>query len=74
MIVIDGYVIAVEKNDKNYSELAKIIKNKPKDPDGKINRLKFETLEWELVELPPMPEDEEATIEDYEAALSEVGV
>lgn len=46
-----------------------------KAPHGYQYRLRADTLEWELVEMPPVePEDEEATAEDYEAALKEMGV
>lgn len=47
----------------------------PDAPDGFQYRLRADNLEWELVELPPAPaEDDAATLEDYEAALREVGV
>lgn len=80
-MIIDGYLIAVgsgsggeEITETEYNNLLSVIHNKPTAPEGYDYRLK-DTLEWELYELPPMPiEDEEATTEDYEAALAELGV
>lgn len=80
-IINNGYLVAigngsggVEITETEYNSILGIIHNKPTAPEGYDYRLK-DTLEWELYELPPMPiEDEEATAEDYEAALSEVGV
>lgn len=80
-IINNGYIIAVgsgsggmEITEAEYNNLLAVIRNKPIAPDGYDYRLR-EDLEWELVELPPMPiEDEEATTEDYEAALAELGV
>ena len=50
--------------------------SKPCAPDGYTYKLRADTLEWELVELPPEPDpgEDEATAEDYEAALQELGV
>ena len=57
-----------------YDHIKSIIANRPTAPDGYGYRL-TENLEWELYELPPEEvTDEEATAEDYEAALSEMGV
>lgn len=65
MIVINGYVVAAEKADDNYEVLIQKIKNAPTAQDGYMYRLRADTLEWELVELPPMPEPEdEPTVED----------
>ena len=75
MIIIDGYIIAIEKKDLNYEELRQIITGKPADPEGYQYRLKADTLEWELVELPPEPEpDPDAEAADYEQALIDLGV
>lgn len=64
MVTKDGYIIAVEKTDANYSEIVGTISKKPTDPDGFAYKLRADNLEWELVELPPIePEpltDEEA--------------
>lgn len=64
----------IEITETEYNEILNLILNKPKAESGYDYRLKTD-LTWELYELPPMPiEDEEATAEDYEAALTEVGV
>ena len=82
-IVENGYIIAVTTNygqieitDGEYSELLAMIRSEPTAPDGYTYMLRADTLEWELVELPPEPEpvDEDATTEDYESALTELGV
>lgn len=80
-IINSSYLIAVghgsggtEITEAEYSNLLEVIHNKPNAPDSYDYRLR-EDLEWELYELPIIPtEDEEATTEDYEAALTEVGV
>lgn len=80
-IINNGYLIAIgngsggtEITAEEYAELLNIIHNKPTAESGYDYRLKAD-LTWEKYELPPMPEeDEEATTEDYEAALAEVGV
>ena len=67
-------VTAITENE--YNAILTIIRNRPTDPAGYTYMLRADTLEWELVELPPEPEpvDEDATAEDYESALSELGV
>lgn len=76
MIVINGYIIAVEKTDNNFKELTAKIADKPTEPQGYQYKLRADTLEWELVELPPEPEpgDEEAGEEDYVQVLNDLGV
>lgn len=76
MIIIDGYIVAVEKKDDNYQEMLAIIQNKPADPDGYQYKLRAADLQWELVELPPEPEpgDEDAGEEDYIQVLDDLGV
>lgn len=55
---------ATEITEAEYAEILSKIQNKPTDPDGYTYQLRADTLEWELVELPPVePEpltDEEA--------------
>ena len=64
-----------EITESEYSNMLSVINAKPVAPDGCGYKLRADTLTWELYELPPVPEDdEEATAEDYEAALAEVGV
>lgn len=62
MIVVNGYIFAIEKTDQEYNEILQKIQNKPTDPDGYQYRLRADTLEWELVELPESePQNEELT-------------
>ena len=51
--------IAKEERDNIFS----LMLRKPADPDGYQYKLRADTLEWELVELPPV-EPEPPTIED----------
>lgn len=76
MIVINNYIIAIQKSDPNYAELHELIVNRPTDaPGGYTYMLNATTLEWELVELPPTPEPEpDAEISDYEQQLADLGV
>lgn len=63
-----------EITGEKYDEILNMIRNKPTAPDGYEYRLTND-LEWELYELPAEEqEDEEATGEDYQAALAELGV
>lgn len=55
---------------EEYDELSAIIAACPEAPDGYEYLLKTD-LTWELVEL---PSDEEATADDFQEALSEMGV
>ena len=81
-IVIDGYIAALtngggtEITEAEYNSIMQKIQTKPADPEGFQYKLRADTLEWELVELPPSPDpgEEDATAEDYEAALQELGV
>lgn len=58
MIVQNGYIVATEPTDSDYETIVDVIRNKPYDVDGYQYRLRADDLEWELVELPPMPEPE----------------
>lgn len=69
-IIIDGYLIAVgsgsggeEITETKYNDLLEVIRNKPTAESGYDYRLR-EDLEWELYELPPVPEDDELTAEE----------
>ena len=62
----------IEITEAEYNNIKTIIDNRPTAPDGFAYRLTAE-LEWELYEL-PVVEDEEATTEDYQTALAEMGV
>lgn len=66
----DNAEITAEK----YNEIMELLRKRPTAPDGYGCRL-TDSLEWELYELPPAEEGEEdATEEDYLAALAELGV
>ena len=63
--IVDGYVYTVgtgrgftEITQAEYNNLLGIITSVPTAPDGYAYRLRADTLEWELVELPPEPEPE----------------
>jgi hypothetical protein len=67
----NGYIVAlstgcgqVEISDAEYNELLFIIHSKPTDPEGYVYMLLADTLEWELVELPPEPEPDEPGAEE----------
>lgn len=78
-----GFVIFIgtgnggmEITEAEYTEILTVIRNKPVPRDGYDYKLK-EDLSWDEYELPPIepePMAEDATAEDYEAALREVGV
>lgn len=75
MIVVNGYILAIEKTDADYDELHRIISEKPADPEGYQYRLRFDTHTWDLVELPPEPEpDPDVGEEDYIQVLDDLGV
>lgn len=59
---------------EEYAQILDTIRSRPTAEAGYGYRLKTD-LTWELVELPPVEEiEEEATIEDYAAALRDMGV
>lgn len=65
----------VEIDETRFNEINKIIETVPSAPQGFAYRLKADTLTWELVELPPVEEqDDEATESDYITALQDLGV
>lgn len=79
----DGYIYSIASGssisgtaitEAEYNRILAALKNKPTAPVGFDYRLR-EDLEWELYELPEMEEiPEEATEDDYIAALAELGV
>lgn len=82
-LIDSGYICAVgvailgeSITEAEYNEILALIAEKPSAPSGYIYKLRADTLEWELVELPPEPDpgEEDAEIEDYEQALAELGV
>lgn len=79
-LVENGYIVAVgtgaggeEIAVGEYSTILKTIQDKPVPPEGKDYRL-TETLEWEEYDRPAEEVDPDATEEDYQAALAEMGV
>ena len=75
--VSDSTSDAVEGNAtyEQYQTVLSIIRTISKAPDGYTYCLRADTLEWELVEMPVVPvEDEEASATDYKNALSDLGV
>lgn len=63
-----------EITEAEYYEILSMLRNRPTAPDGYGYRL-TKDLVWEQYELPPEEvTDEEATAEDYAAALGEMGV
>ncbi len=78
--VANGYITmfgegkgATEISESEYNRLKEVMHTRPDAPSGFDYRLK-EDLMWELYELPPVEESEEATEADYQAALREMGV
>lgn len=82
--VADGYLISLEKRETvttgteiteaEYNHINSLLADRPTAPDGFSYRLSA-NLEWELYELPVVEEvDEDATADDYEVALAEMGV
>lgn len=70
-IINNGYLVAIgngsggtEITEAEYNNLLEIIHNKPIAESGFDYRLRADTLEWELVEIPPMPDDDELTAEE----------
>lgn len=59
--------------ENQYNEILAMLRNRPTAPEGFSYRLTKE-LEWELYELPVEEAEEEATEEDFMAALAELGV
>lgn len=66
----NGYVAYIanhggntEITESEYNAIMQKIRTKPADPDGYAYKLRADTLEWELVKLPPV-EPEPLTDED----------
>ena len=79
-ITKDGYILAIGAgttgtaiSEDEYNSILAAIQSCPSAPNGYGYRL-TEDLKWELYELPAIEQsDEEATTEDYQAALAELG-
>lgn len=71
-IIKNGYIsaltdgeIGIEISESECAEIIMKLKSVPKNDNPNLSyRLRADTLEWELVELPPMPEDDELTAEE----------
>jgi len=63
MITDGAYIVAVSEADASYANIIGVINRKPEDPDGYCYRLRADTLEWELVEIPPA-QDTDPTAEE----------
>ena len=79
-IVSYGHILSIgigaageEITEQEYTQIRSTIKNAPTAPDGYVCML-TESLEWELVSVKTPEIDEDATADDYRAALSEMGV
>ena len=83
-VIEDGYIIGIGTNgndsvteitESEYNTILSLIHNRPTARDGYTYKLKADTLEWELVELPPIDDtDDDATESDYIEALQDLGV
>ena len=80
-IIDSSYIISVgtgtggtEITESEYNDLLSIIHNRPTPQTGFDYKLKADTLTWELVELPPVEDDTDATESDYITALQDLGV
>ena len=58
-----GYIVSVT-SDILTGEIQHAIASVPSAPDGYAYRLKADTIQWELYEVPPVPEDDEITAEE----------
>ena len=58
-----GYIVSVT-SDSLTGEIQHAIASVLPAPDGYAYRLKADTIQWELYELPPTPEDDEITAEE----------
>ena len=73
-VINPPYIIGIGENpsvtegisQEEYDMLTEIFLNKPKNPDGYRYMLRADTLEWELVEIPPEPEEDFIEPEDAE--------
>ena len=78
-IVDDGFIVMVgeggggtEITESEYSTILDIIHAAPTAPEGYAYMLRADTLEWELVELPPVviEYDEETALTQYANELT----
>jgi len=79
-VIEDGFVTAIgigivgaEITEPEYHTIMRKIQSKPSDPDGYTYKLRADTLEWELVELPsvePEPLTDEEALTRYANELT----
>lgn len=76
----NDYILAIGTGDggeeitqEEYDHIMSVIRNRPVPETGYDYRLKTD-LTWELVEVPVVEDDPEATEADYLEALAELGV
>ena len=78
IIINNGYISSTATTsygtDVNADEVELMLRHQPPAPDGYVNMLKADTLEWEAVEVPNIEIPQELTEEDYKQALIELGV
>lgn len=76
----DAYIIGVQTSSSEkggnidgseYNAILEKIKSTPTAPAGYQYRLRADTLEWELMELPSVETDEELTAEEIALAIQE---
>lgn len=81
--ITNGYIMSVSVGngdvpitEAEYHAILNTIPTTPPIVPGYTYMLRADTLEWELVEIPPEPEpgDEEANEEDYIQVLDDLGV
>ncbi len=63
IVAVGEIAVGEEITVNEYINLLDIINNRPTAEDGYAYMLRADTLEWELVELPPVPQ-EDPTDED----------
>lgn len=80
-IIEDGYIVGIgfgygeSISESEYNHVLSLVNSRPTPTDGYTYKLRADTLEWELVELPPIDDtDDEATESDYIDALQDLGV
>lgn len=68
-----GGVSGEEITQQEYERIENVIRNAPTAPDGHAYVI-TESLEWEIYQVETPDISEEATTEDYQIALAEMGV
>lgn len=75
-VIDNGYIIGIGTHGNDtvtpitndeYNSIVSIINTRPTPPIGYKYMLRADSLEWELVELPPAPDPGKEEIEDSEA-------